>query len=81
VCKLHGRAYYTGNVNVFITGYFGKATPGHAFNRSNNWVQTYAFNTPCVVLNMAAWSGPGWEEDPDDTWYHCMAEGVINYVG
>lgn len=79
VCKLHGRAYYTGDVNVFITGYFGKATPGHAYNRTSNWTQTYAFNTPCVVLNMAAWSG--WEEGPADTWYQCKVEGVINYGG
>lgn len=79
VCKLHGRAYYTGDVNVSITGYFGKATPGHAYNRNSNWTQTYAFNTPCVVLNMAAWSG--WEEGPADGWYQCVAEGVINYGG
>ena len=78
-CMLHGRAYYTGDVNISITGYFGKATPGHAFNRTGNWVQTYAFNTPCVVLNMAKWSG--WAEGPADQWYHCMVEGVINYVG
>lgn len=81
-CQLHGRAYYTGNNNVFITGAFSSATPGHAYNNSNAVSMTYSFNTPCLVLNMAGWDDSLWPDEHKATgWYHCMVEGVINYGG
>ena len=76
-CQMHGRAYYTGDHTVYITGVYGNMTPGHAYNRSAAWVYTHSYNIPCVVLNMAGWSG--WT--PADQWYHCMVEGVVNYGG
>lgn len=80
-CQLTGRLFYTGNINITVTGSYWKQTPGHCFDRNTRQNLSDIFQTPCIVLNIAGLA----DEDGDPTlsnlMYQCKVEGVINYGG
>lgn len=77
--QLHGRAYYTGDENVSITGEFTQVLPSLRYNytqpASSN--QTFTYYGPFITINMAGW--PNVRNLLGSEYYVCL-EGVVQYA-
>lgn len=76
--QLHGRAYYTGDVNVSITGTFSQYAEPLKYNRTlpATMDTPYTFYGPYVTINMAGLDGMNLS---GKEFYVCL-EGAVQYA-
>ena len=77
VSQLHGRAYFTGNVNVSVVGTFAQSTPALVYDRSSD---TDSMNTlgntyygPTLAINIGGLNN----SDLSDIDYYVCLEGAV----
>ena len=77
--QLHGRAYYTGDVNVSVTGTFSQYAEPLKYNRTlpATMDTPYTFHGPYVTINMAGWNGL--DDLSGNEFYVCL-EGAVQYA-
>lgn len=71
--NMWGRAYYTGNQNVSVSGYFSNSNPVFGHNSNHAAYRSYA--APVINVNMA-----GFGDLAEGTAFHVRIEGVARYV-
>ena len=76
--QLHGRAYYTGNKNVSVTGTFSQYADPLKYNRTlpATMDTPYTFHGPYVTINMAGWG----DMDLSGKEYYVCLEGAVLYA-
>lgn len=78
--QLHGRAYYTGNQNVSVTGQFAQQIPSLRYDRTLAGNLNETLYGPYLTINMAGWTPASGSWDLANKEFYVCLEGAVQYV-
>jgi hypothetical protein len=78
--QLHGRAYYTGNQNVSVTGQFAQQIPSLRYDRTLAGNLNETLYGPYLTINMAGWTPASGSWDLANKEFYVCLEGAVQYA-